>query len=158
MVYTKWSGQGFHLSDWLHLASIFPPFYQPQPNSLGFSLAEGERLQVPLLHWHPVLQPFVCCITYIWAECVLYVYYTCVHVCRKRVLVCFGFLSEIDGVEQLLFYLSLISLVWNFNSCHKSASGYGGVVHTMQAKSVWVCAFPDRCMCKCVILACSVIS
>lgn len=46
------------------------------------------------------------------AFCVLYYihlsrvcYMFTIPVCRKRVLVCFGFLSEIDGVEPLLFYL-----------------------------------------------------
>lgn len=136
---------GFSLvGDWLHLASIFPPI-----------LSETAKLSGIQSYWRrevagstaalAVLQPFVCYITYIWAE---YVYYTCVQ--EACVGVFWIFVRDWWGwTAFILFNLSLISLVWNFNSCNKSASGWGGGGYTMQAKSVWVCAFPDRCMCKC---------
>lgn len=39
----------------------------------------------------------------------------------------------------ILFNLSLISLVWNFNSCNKSASGYGGDLYTQCRQKVCEC-------------------
>lgn len=83
-------GQALHSAGWLHLASIFLPFYHTQPNSLGFSVTDGEREGCSGTHLSrvccTVTEP-VCC------------------ACVQEGIGVFGFLSEIDGVEQLLFYL-----------------------------------------------------
>lgn len=81
---------------------------------------------------------------------------------------CVLVLSEIDGVEAvfILFNLSLISLVRNFNFCNKSAWGYRReekFTHTRCRKMCMrvsvnslVCACVS--VCACVFLACSMCS
>lgn len=72
------------VADWLHLASIFLPFYHTQPNCLGFSATDGEEEG--------------CSGTHLSRVCAGHLHNLCVcgrtHVCSGV----FGFLSEIDGV------------------------------------------------------------
>lgn len=70
----------------------------------------------------------------------------CLHETAYMVYLCVVVLSEIDRIEIafILFNLSLISLVRNFNLCNKSALGYRGEKKLTQAD--------EKCLCVCVLV------
>lgn len=93
VVSTEWSGRAFH---WWQADCIWPQSFSrsiAQPNSLGFSGTDGGREG----SWHTPQQGARRALTV--PVCLR------THACVQDGIAVFGFLSEIDGVEQLLFYL-----------------------------------------------------
>lgn len=97
--------------------------------------------------------PYTICWTFTVPMCVHLCVCLCVHECIN-VCVCVWFCHRLmSRTAFILFNLSLISPVWNFNSCNKSASGYRGeekFSHTHNAEKRHLCVSVNSLVCACV--------